>query len=311
MDLRPLGSSGLLVPVLSLASWPSFAFLDDASSLEVLSVAIDAGITFFDHVPCDDPPSRALRESGYPEIVFSRLLRRTGCPRDRLVLAHRLWIDTCPEDRFEAGVDELLSLLRIDHLDLLYSEPPSRSLSMERLVAGMHALRTAGKIRAWGGLNWTAPQIEAAHQAARAGGWASPAAVQVPYGRLRCDSAALAALRKACAQAGAAIVASAGFAPNDAAPPELARGRTAEARELRVTPAQLELALSLVDPQVCSALFVATKAAHAVEALASLALLERLHKRNRMRPPQSLESPAAGAPNDHDADLDHFEICGK
>jgi L-glyceraldehyde 3-phosphate reductase len=294
-----LGRSDLHVSRLSLGSWRTFERIPREDGVAVMVAARDAGIDFLDDARYDDETGRAPIPSGYSEVVFGELLRAAGWRRDEVVIANKLWWEFWPEQSAADELDASLGRMGLDHLDLAYAERPPAGLSVDEVVAQAGGLIAAGKLRAWGLLNWPAALLAEAGRSAAAQGVAPPAAVQLPYSLVRRRPVEDADVTEALAASGASVVASAvlaggalsgkytgaGAAGRLAAQREdpaladaFATGErlTALAAELGTTPAALAIAFALRHPAVASVLFGATSPAQiaenagALEALAAL-----------------------------------------
>ena len=175
----------------------------------------------------------------------------------------------------------------------------------------MGALIVAGRLRAWGTLNWPADALAAATAAARDQGVPPPCATQLPYSLLRRRPVESPVMEAALDSGEVAVVASAvlmggaltgKYSPTPAAgddprpPPAAGEGRLsaqlseprlapayAAARELSrmaaahaTTPAALALAFALANPRVASALFGATTPAQVAANAEAVAVAARL-----------------------------------
>jgi aryl-alcohol dehydrogenase-like predicted oxidoreductase len=187
----------------------------------------------------------------------------------------------------------------MDHLDLVYAERPPEGLGLDEIVRQVGGLIRAGKIRAWGILNWPAAQIAEVGRIAAAQGVPNPAAAQLAYSvamRSPVEDAEMAAALGSC---GASVVASfamlggvltgkyldggaGGRWTGQLDDPRLSAGRDAAialrdlAARAGTTPAALAIAFPLLNPNVASVLFGATspeQVAANVEALDVLANL--------------------------------------
>jgi len=189
----------------------------------------------------------------------------------------------------------------LDHLDLAYSEQPPDGLEVDEVVARVGALIAAGKLRAWGLLNWPAGLLAQAARSAAEQGVPPPAAVQLPYSLVRRSPVEDGDVAAALAESGASVVASAVLAAGALSgkyaaggggdggrvadrrddpqlAPAFAAGEQlrALARELDAPPAALAIAFALAHPSVASVLFGATAAAQIAENVTALDVLDRL-----------------------------------
>jgi len=178
------------------------------------------------------------------------------------------------------------------------------------VVAQAGALIAAGKLRAWGLLNWPAGLLAEAGRSAVAQGVPGPAAVQLPYSLVRRSPVEDADVAQALGASGTSVVASAVLAggalsgkygagghakgaegAGDAGAGRLAAQRDdpalapafaaaaelhALAADLDTAPAALAIAFALSHDSVASVLFGATTPAQIAENVAALDLLDRL-----------------------------------
>lgn len=284
MEFRQLGKTKMSVSALSVGSWLTFDHIDPEEGLEVLDSAIGWGINFFDDARYDDRTGKAPIKTGYSEVVFGELFKKTEWDRDHILLANKAWLEFYPDESIAEETEGSLVRLGMDVIDLMYSVPPPKDLPMADLVRMMNELIVSGKIRAWGGLNWQAKQIEEAQKIAEDKGYAPFSAVQLPYNLLYRSAVESKEMRQVCSQTGVSIVASyglfGGLLTNKYASGS-AKGRArlpqqqlrqyqqkgvlekisalaGIARDLSMTPAQLALAFCLKGPHVASVLFGAT-----------------------------------------------------
>ena len=300
-----LGRSELQVSRLSLGSWRTFERIPREDGVAVMIAAREAGIDFLDDARYDDETGRAPIPSGYSEVVFGELFRAAGWRRDEVVVANKLWWEFWPEQSAAGELDASLGRMGLDHLDLAYAERPPAGLSVDEVVAQAGGLIAAGKLRAWGLLNWPAALLAEAGRSAAAQGVAPPAAVQLPYSLVRRSPVEDADVVGALAASGASVVASAVLAGGALSGKYGATGATgatdatgrlagrgddpalaaafaagerlrALAAGLDTTPPALAIAFALRHPAVASALLGATSPAQVAENVAALDVAARL-----------------------------------
>lgn len=296
MERRPLGTSGLEVSALCLGSWLTFELIDRDEGLALMRAALDAGVTFFDDARYDDHTGRAPMRTGWSEVLFGELFRKTGHPRDEIVMADKLWFEFFPEEGIEAELIGSLERLGTDWIDVVYCATPPEELPVPELVAGLDALVAQGKLRAWGGLNWSPELLVEAHRFATTEGLTPPTVVQLPHNVIDRGFVEGPAARQALHATAVAVVAShclaGGLLTGKYSQPG-ATGRHGPARieQLRqrgivdqvdgwarlaaehgATAAQLCLAFSLSRPAVASACFGAKTTAQLAEDLGTLAV---------------------------------------
>ena len=97
LPLRPLGSSGIPVSVMSLGSWRTFERISREQGEAVMRAARDEGINFLDDARYNDETGDAPIPSGYSEVVFGELFRASGWVRDEVIVANKLWWEFWPE----------------------------------------------------------------------------------------------------------------------------------------------------------------------------------------------------------------------
>jgi L-glyceraldehyde 3-phosphate reductase len=293
---RPLGASGIEVSCMALGSWRTYERMPREDGIAVMRAAREHGIDFLDDARYNDETGEAPIPSGYSEVVFGELFRASGWKRDEVVLANKLWWEFWPEQSVAEELDGSLGRMRLDHVDLIYSERPPEGLLMRELVEAVGGLIAAGKARAWGVLNWNAAQIMDAADAAAELRVPPPCAAQLAYSLVSRLPVEQPELVNALQQAGASVVASyvlaGGTLTGKYADPDTG-GRMAHAREdpawqaafragdeLRElaaefgrSPASLALAFALANPAVCSVLFGATSPAQVAQNVSAVELL--------------------------------------
>jgi aryl-alcohol dehydrogenase-like predicted oxidoreductase len=301
-----LGRSALSVSRVALGSWRTLERMPREDGVAVMRAAREAGIDFLDDARYDDETGTAPIPSGYSEVVFGELFRASGWTRDEVVVANKLWWEFWPEQDAAGELDASLQRMGLDHLDLAYSEKPPEGLGVDDVVARAGALIDAGKLRAWGLLNWPPDLLaEAARSAARQG-VAMPAAVQLPYSLVRRSPVEDPATTAALQASGASIVASATLAAGALTGKYAhtdASGRIAEQRDdpvhqaaftagqellsfgaqFEAPSAALAIAFALQHPNVASVLFGATAPEQVEANVAALDLLDRLTDDDRAR----------------------------
>jgi aryl-alcohol dehydrogenase-like predicted oxidoreductase len=298
-SLRPLGGSGIKVSELSLGSWRTFERVPREVGIAVMERARESGINFLDDARYNDETGSAPLKSGYSEVVFGELFRSAGWRRDDVVLANKLWWEFWPEEDAAAELEGSLGRMGIDHLDLVYAERPPEGLGLDEVVRQVGGLVKAGKVRAWGVLNWPAAQVAEVGRIAADQGVAEPAAAQLAYSvamRSPVEDAEMVAALGSCR---ASVVASfamlggvltgkyldagaAGRWTGQLDDPRLRTGHDAAvalrdlAARAGTTSAALAIAFPLLNPNVASVLFGATSPeqvsanAEALEVVANL-----------------------------------------
>jgi voltage-dependent potassium channel beta subunit len=169
MEYRRLGKSGLQVSLLSFGSWVTFhKQIDDSIADELMSMAYDNGINFFDNAE-----TYALGES---EKMMGRVLRKKGWDRTSYVLSSKAYFGwRKPNKPNQTGLSrkhlveachEALQRLQTDYLDLYFCHRPDKTVPIEEVVWTMNLLMQQGKILYWGTSEWSAQEIMEAHMVA-------------------------------------------------------------------------------------------------------------------------------------------------
>jgi aryl-alcohol dehydrogenase-like predicted oxidoreductase len=175
VEHRPLGP--LSVSVLALGSWRTYERISRADGVAVLDAARASGIDFLEVARYNDETGRAPLRTGYSEVVFGEIFRASGWPRGEVTIANKLWWEFWPSQSVAEELDASLQRTGLDHFDFVYSDPPPGELAMEEVAGAVGALVTAGKVRAWGVVNWPAEWIAEARAVADV----QPCAAQLPY----------------------------------------------------------------------------------------------------------------------------------
>lgn len=299
MEHRSLGASGLSVSALSLGSWMTYETMPEDEALAVMQAGLDAGITFLDDARYNDRTGKAPLETGYSEVLFGRLLRRSGANRNGLVIANKIWFEFFPQESIEAEMDGSLARIGIDHLDIVFCDKRPDSLPLVEMIGQLDRLISTGKLRAWGVLNWSAADIQEARDTASANGLRPPTGAQLAYSVLHRAHVEDEATQRACGDT-VGIVASyslqGGLLTGKYRGGSAAGGRLTEwlekpelqrmlprvdafagiAGRLGCPPSQLAMAYCLRNPQVSSVLFGARQPGQVRDNLGALAVLPRL-----------------------------------
>src|SRR6201994_5085210 len=146
---RRCGRSGLMLPPISLGLWQNFG--DDRPlgiSRAILRRAFDLAITHFDLANNYGPPY------GSAEAHFGRLLREDFRPyRDELVISPKAGWDMWPGPYGDRGsrkyllasLDQSLTRLGLDYVDVFYSHRPDPATPLEETMGALHTAVQQGK----------------------------------------------------------------------------------------------------------------------------------------------------------------------
>ena len=149
MPYRPLGTSGLKLPAISLGLWHNFG--DDvpfATQREILRRAFDLGVTHFDLANNYGPPY------GSAETNFGRHLKESFARhRDELVISSKAGWDMWPGPYGDLGsrkyllasLDQSLARLGLDYVDIFYHHHYDPTTPMEESMLALDAAVRQGK----------------------------------------------------------------------------------------------------------------------------------------------------------------------
>ncbi len=153
MEYVRLGSSGLRVSRLGLGmmsygdpAMQSWA-LEEEQAEPIVRCAVEAGVTFFD--------TADSYSEGASEVLTGRLLAKLFRQRDEYVLATKVYYRTGPgpNDRglsrkhIMAGIDNSLSRLGTDHVDLYQLHRFDSETPVEETIEALNDLVRSGKVR--------------------------------------------------------------------------------------------------------------------------------------------------------------------
>jgi L-glyceraldehyde 3-phosphate reductase len=171
MPYRRVGSSGLLLPAVSLGLWYNFG--DNRpfdGQREVLRYAFDRGITHFDLANNYGPPYGSAEEN------FGRMLRRDFKPyRNELIISTKAGWDMWPGPYGQLGgrayllasLDESLDRLGLDYVDIFYSHRIDPVTPLDETIGALDTAVRAGKTRYVGISSYSAAKTAEAAAIAR------------------------------------------------------------------------------------------------------------------------------------------------
>lgn len=161
MLYRPLGRSGLQVPVFGFAAGPDFGNdLGRSGARRLVGQTFDAGMGFFD--------SAGGEAGGEAERLLGDVLADLRLPRAGILLCSRAGSAAASFAPLQRGLsrkplrdacDAALRRLRVEYLDLFLGEHPDPATPIEETLAAMDQLITAGKVLHWGVGEWPAAQL--------------------------------------------------------------------------------------------------------------------------------------------------------
>jgi aryl-alcohol dehydrogenase-like predicted oxidoreductase len=163
MQQRPLGRSGLSVAPLAFGGNVFGWTADEKTSFSLLDAFVDAG---FNLVDTADVYSRWVpgHTGGESETIIGKWLKASG-KRERIVLATKVGKDMgdgkvgLSSRWIRQSVEDSLRRLQTDRIDLYQSHDDDPTVPMEESLAAFGELIKAGKVRAIGASNFTAPRL--------------------------------------------------------------------------------------------------------------------------------------------------------
>lgn len=163
MQLRELGRSGLQVSPLAFGGNVFGWTVDEAQSFRLLDAWLDAGFNFVDtaDVYSSWVPGHVGGES---ETIIGKWLRQSG-KRNRVVLATKVGKPMgdgkvgLSAAYIREAVDASLMRLKTDHIDLYQSHDDDAGTPLEETMEAFAGLIKAGKVRAIGASNYSAPRL--------------------------------------------------------------------------------------------------------------------------------------------------------
>ena len=174
MQLRSLGRSGLQVSPLAFGGNVFGWTVDERTAFRLLDAWLDAGFNFVDtaDVYSSWVPGHTGGES---ETIMGKWLRTSG-KRNRVVLATKVGKPMGEGKKglsasyIRDAIDASLSRLKCEHIDLYQAHEDDPYTPLEETLGTFGELIRAGKVRAIGASNYSAPRlIEALDTAAQFG----------------------------------------------------------------------------------------------------------------------------------------------
>jgi voltage-dependent potassium channel beta subunit len=186
-----MGKSGLQLSALSYGSWVTFhKQIDDSVADELMGIAYDAGINFFDNAEV-----YALGES---EKLMGRVLKKKNWDRTSYTVSSKAFFGWkgklskpnqtgLSRKHLMEACHEALERLQVDYLDIFFCHRPDKNVPMEEVVWTMNVLIQQGKILYWGTSEWHAAEIMEAHRVASQLNLIGPVVEQPQYNLLERD----------------------------------------------------------------------------------------------------------------------------
>ena len=191
MTLRQVGTSDIMVAPLALGGNVFDWTADEATSFAILDAFVAAGGTMIDTADVYSAwvPGHVGGES---ERLIGRWLKRDPAKRDKVVIATKVgfldgeivdgeYVASLEPKVVMRACEASLKRLGVDRIDLYYQHRDNEKVPLSDSLGAFAALLEAGKIRAIGLSNFTAPRVEEALSACIASGLALPVALQPWY----------------------------------------------------------------------------------------------------------------------------------
>ncbi|RKX51701.1 MAG: aldo/keto reductase [Thermotoga sp.] len=185
MEYRKVGKWGLKISELGLGTWLSFGIqLDVTASKKMLEEAFANGINFFD--------TAEVYQEGMAEFIMGEALKTFK--RSDLVISTKIfWGGSGPNDtglsrkHLLEGTWASLKRLQLDYVDILYCHRPDSSVPIEETVLAMDQIIRSGLALYWGTSEWSATQLDRAHQTCKELNCIEPIVEQPQYNMLKRD----------------------------------------------------------------------------------------------------------------------------
>ena len=193
MELRNLGSSGLLVSPICLGTMTFGSPVPEADAIRLVHESIDLGINFIDTANVYEGYDRVLGSAGgVAEKITGKAIADR---RDQVVLATKVGgpLGSGPQDRglsplhIQREIDASLSRLGTDVIDLYIIHWPDRHTPLETTLEALDRVVRQGKARYIGISNHSAAQLCQLLWLSEKHGWPRPVSSQIPFSLLRRD----------------------------------------------------------------------------------------------------------------------------
>jgi len=160
MRYIPLGATGLEVPVVAVGCM-RINGLALMQAEVFLKTALELGMNFFDHAD--------IYGGGQCEEIFSAALGNT--PRERVILQSKCGIRPgrydFSKEHILSSVDDILSRLKTDYLDVLLLHRPDALMEPDEIAEAFDQLHSTGKVRHFGVSNMNVMQMQLLQRSVR------------------------------------------------------------------------------------------------------------------------------------------------
>jgi len=153
---RHLGKSGLKVSSIGLGSLKAFSSEDSELNEELVTLAFENGINFFDI----SEPFTSKRA----EVELGRILKKKAWSRRQYVVSTKVYWDKTEEKALSRkeiieSVKDSLKNLQLEYIDLLIVHKNDPNCPIEEVLRAMNYLINTGQIMYWGTAKWTPVEI--------------------------------------------------------------------------------------------------------------------------------------------------------
>ncbi len=156
MEKIKLGVSNINIPPIAIGCM-HMASISDDDAQKVVSTCIEQGVNYFDHAD--------IYGKGESEAKFGRVLKNNPSLRDQIFLESKCGIVPgvmydLSKEHILTSVDDILSRLQTDHLDMLILHRPDALVEPEEVASAFDKLCEDGKVQNFGVSNYNPAQIE-------------------------------------------------------------------------------------------------------------------------------------------------------
>jgi L-glyceraldehyde 3-phosphate reductase len=206
MPGRRLGTSGIVIPRISLGCWNNFgAKADEDECRQLVFSAFDQGVTHFDLANNYGPPP------GSAEERFGKILNHL--PRDEIIISTKagylMWEghygNWGSRKHLLASLDQSLRRLQVEYVDIFYHHRPDSATRLDESLGALDTAVGMGKALYPGISNYNADQTRRAVSCAEANGLAPLLVNQSKYNMFQRDIED--ELLSAAAEAGMGVIA--------------------------------------------------------------------------------------------------------
>jgi aryl-alcohol dehydrogenase-like predicted oxidoreductase len=187
MDLRPIGDSGISITPLALGGNVFDWTADETASFAILDAFVAAGGMMIDTADVYSAWAPG-HKGGESEALIGRWLKRDPAKRDKVVIATKVgFMAGLAPDTIAPSCEASLQRLGIDRIDLYYQHKDDESVPLADSLGEFDKLAKAGKIRAIGLSQFTAPRLQQAMDTARTERLLKPCCLQTWYNLVERD----------------------------------------------------------------------------------------------------------------------------